>query len=80
VKQLDETDNIKNGEYPGYPKLLDAEKRSKVLAEALNNTYPDLSITSRMVRGNLQKLGYHIAVSCPVFLLKKQTMICWVAW
>jgi transposase len=72
VKQLEETNDLKQKSRSGRPTRLTPTQRrylgriaksrkfatSSELAETLQKTYPGLKIAARTVRNNLQKLGY----------------------
>ena len=94
VKQLRETNNLKQRSRLGCPKLLTPNKRhylghvaksqrfasSTKLTETLQKTYSGLNIAPRTVRENLQKLDYKVCIPRPVPLLTKEAMICRVTW
>jgi transposase len=94
VKQLKETNDLKQRSCSGRPKLLTPTKRcylgrvtkskrlasSAKISETLQKTYPGLNIAPRTVRENLQKLGYRVCIPRPVLLLTKEAMIYHVNW
>ena len=94
AKQLEETNDLKQGARSGHPKHLTPKKRrylgrvaksqrtasSKEITETLKKTYPGLEIAPRTVRENLQKLGYKVCVPRPVPILTEAAIERRVSW
>lgn len=94
VKQLRETNDLKQRHRPGRPsRLTPAQKRylgqiaksrrnatSVELTETLKNTYPGLIIASRTVRENLQGFGYKVCVPRSIPFLTEAAKKRRVAW
>src|SRR6266498_5108046 len=94
AKQLEETNDLKQGARSGRPKHLTPKKRrylgrvtksqrtasSKEITETLKKTYPGLEIASRTVRENLQKLEYKVCVPRPVAILTEAAIEYHVSW
>ncbi|CAB4485936.1 unnamed protein product [Rhizophagus irregularis] len=94
AKQLEETNDLKQGSRSGRPKRLTPRKcrylghvaklhksaSSVELTETLKKTYPDLNIAPRTVRENLQKLGYKVCIPRPVPILTEAAMNRRVSW
>ena len=94
AKQLEETNELKQGSRSGCPRCLTPKKHhylghiaktkkcasSSEVTEHLKKTYPRLEIAPRTVRENLQKLGYKVCIPRSVPLLTKDAMTRRVAW
>ena len=94
AKQLEETNDLKQGTRSGRPKCLTPRKRcylgrvvksqraasSVEITETLKKTYSNLEIASRALRENLQKLGYKVCIPRPVLILTEAAMKRRASW
>jgi transposase len=94
ISLLAETGDIKKKKRSGRPRLLDSGQRkylgkiasskkcatSKELTEILKKIYPDLSISPRAVRDNLQKLGFKVCIPRTIPVLKKKDKLRRLSW
>ena len=88
TKQLEETNDLKQGSRSGRPRCLTPKKchylgriaktkecaSSSEVTEHLKKTYPRLEIAPRTVRENLQKLGYKVCIPRSISLFTKDAM------